>query len=87
MSTFSTHSARPAVDAPSSVYDPYAGMKTPGQRQLISLQERVKVGEITVDEAVQEFKAWQFDHERRSSSIRYQQVHLLCKLYGLSGAE
>ncbi|XP_049927822.1 phosphoinositide 3-kinase adapter protein 1 [Epinephelus moara] len=68
--------ARPAVDAPSSVYDPYAGMKTPGQRQLISLQERVKVGEITVDEAVQEFKAWQFDHERRSSSIRYQQENL-----------
>lgn len=54
-------------------------MKTPGQRQLISLQERVKVGEITVDEAVQEFKSWQFDHERRSSSIRYQQVapHIL----------
>ncbi|XP_039640347.1 phosphoinositide 3-kinase adapter protein 1 isoform X2 [Perca fluviatilis] len=60
----------------SPVYDPYAGMKTPGQRQLISLQERVKVGEITVDEAVQEFKAWQFDHERRSSSIRYQQENL-----------
>lgn len=49
-------------------------MKTPGQRQLISLQERVKVGEITVNEAVQEFKVWQFDHERRSHSIRYQQV-------------
>ncbi|XP_068424518.1 phosphoinositide 3-kinase adapter protein 1 [Clinocottus analis] len=60
----------------SSAYDPYGGMKTPGQRQLISLQERVKVGEITVDEAVQEFKAWQFDHERRSSSIRYQQENL-----------
>ncbi|XP_051231942.1 phosphoinositide 3-kinase adapter protein 1 isoform X2 [Dicentrarchus labrax] len=65
------------VEEPSSpVYDPYAGMKTPGQRQLISLQERVKVGEITVDEAVQEFKAWQFDHERRSNSIRYQQENL-----------
>ncbi|XP_042358233.1 phosphoinositide 3-kinase adapter protein 1 [Plectropomus leopardus] len=68
--------ARPACEPPFSVYDPYAGMKTPGQRQLISLQERVKVGEITVDEAVQEFKAWQFDHERRSSSIRYQQENL-----------
>lgn len=67
---------KPAADPPSPVYDPYAGMKTPGQRQLISLQERVKVGEITVDEAVQEFKAWQFDHERRSSSIRYQQENL-----------
>lgn len=68
--------ARPVGDPPSSVYDPYAGMKTPGQRQLISLQERVKVGEITVDEAVQEFKAWQFDHERRANSIRYQQENL-----------
>uniref|UniRef100_A0A3B3V7R8 Phosphoinositide-3-kinase adaptor protein 1 n=1 Tax=Poecilia latipinna TaxID=48699 RepID=A0A3B3V7R8_9TELE len=61
-------------EAPSSTYDPYGGMKTPGQRQLICLQERVKVGEITVDEAVQEFKAWQFDHERRANSLRYQQV-------------
>ncbi|KAM9345507.1 phosphoinositide 3-kinase adapter protein 1 [Symphorus nematophorus] len=68
--------ARPVTDPPSPVYDPYAGMKTPGQRQLISLQERVKVGEITVDEAVQEFKAWQFDHERRASSLRYQQENL-----------
>lgn len=67
---------RPVSEIPSSVYDPYGGMKTPGQRQLISLQERVKVGEITVDEAVQEFKAWQFDHERRASSLRYQQENL-----------
>ncbi|XP_031729032.1 phosphoinositide 3-kinase adapter protein 1 isoform X1 [Anarrhichthys ocellatus] len=68
--------AQPAAAPLSPTYDPYAGMKTPGQRQLISLQERVKVGEITVDEAVQEFKTWQFDHERRSSSIRYQQENL-----------
>lgn len=67
---------RPVSETPSSVYDPYAGMKTPGQRQLISLQERVKVGEITVDEAVQEFKAWQFDHERRANSLRYQEENL-----------
>uniref|UniRef100_A0A3B4YVI5 Phosphoinositide-3-kinase adaptor protein 1 n=1 Tax=Seriola lalandi dorsalis TaxID=1841481 RepID=A0A3B4YVI5_SERLL len=73
---FSTHPARPATEAPTPAHDPYAGMKTPGQRQLISLQERVKVGEITVDEAVQEFKAWQFDHERRANSIRYQQENL-----------
>ncbi|XP_053189340.1 phosphoinositide 3-kinase adapter protein 1 isoform X2 [Scomber japonicus] len=70
------HTAQPVAEPPSPVYDPYAGMKTPGQRQLISLQERVKVGEITVDEAVQEFKAWQFDHERRATSIRYQQENL-----------
>ncbi|KAM4729700.1 phosphoinositide 3-kinase adapter protein 1 isoform 2-T2 [Anableps anableps] len=68
--------ARPVSEAPSTTYDPYGGMKTPGQRQLICLQERVKVGEITVDEAVQEFKAWQFDHERRANSLRYQQENL-----------
>uniref|UniRef100_A0A665TKK9 Phosphoinositide-3-kinase adaptor protein 1 n=1 Tax=Echeneis naucrates TaxID=173247 RepID=A0A665TKK9_ECHNA len=75
-SKFSSLPARPVTEAPTPVHDPYAGMKTPGQRQLISLQERVKVGEITVDEAVQEFKAWQFDHERRANSIRYQQENL-----------
>lgn len=68
--------ARPPSLNQGPVYDPYAGMKTPGQRQLISLQERVKVGEISVEEAVQEFKAWQFDHDRRAHSIRYQQENL-----------
>lgn len=58
----------------SSAHDPYAGMKTPGQRQLIALQERVKVGSLTVEEAVQEFKAWKFDQDKRGNSLRYQQV-------------
>lgn len=58
----------------SEAHDPYAGMKTPGQRQLISLQERVKVGALTVEEAVHEFKAWQLDQEKRSQSVRFQQV-------------
>ncbi|XP_031434583.1 phosphoinositide 3-kinase adapter protein 1 isoform X2 [Clupea harengus] len=60
----------------SSAHDPYAGMKTPGQRQLIALQERVKVGSLTVDEAVQEFKAWKFDQDKRSCSVRFQQDNL-----------
>uniref|UniRef100_A0A8C1D5Z4 Phosphoinositide-3-kinase adaptor protein 1 n=1 Tax=Cyprinus carpio carpio TaxID=630221 RepID=A0A8C1D5Z4_CYPCA len=60
----------------SSHHDPFAGMKTPGQRQLISLQERVKVGELTVEEAVQEFKAWQFDQDKRWRSLRFQQENL-----------
>lgn len=60
----------------SSHHDPFAGMKTPGQRQLISLQERVKVGELTVEEAVQEFKAWQFDQDKRCRSLRFQQENL-----------
>uniref|UniRef100_A0A8B9LNS4 DBB domain-containing protein n=1 Tax=Astyanax mexicanus TaxID=7994 RepID=A0A8B9LNS4_ASTMX len=61
---------------PSSVHDPYAGMKTPGQRQLISLQERVKVGALTMEEAVQEFKAWQIDQDRRTQSVRFQQENI-----------
>ncbi|XP_043110840.1 phosphoinositide 3-kinase adapter protein 1 isoform X2 [Puntigrus tetrazona] len=60
----------------SSHHDPFAGMKTPGQRQLISLQERVKVGELTVEEAVQEFKAWQFDQDKRWRSLRFQEENL-----------
>ncbi|CAM4726972.1 unnamed protein product [Leuciscus chuanchicus] len=60
----------------SSHHDPFAGMKTPGQRQLISLQERVKVGELTVEEAVQEFKAWQVDQDKRCRSLRFQQENL-----------
>ncbi|XP_057703355.1 phosphoinositide 3-kinase adapter protein 1 [Corythoichthys intestinalis] len=66
----------PVMEAPVPLYEPFAGMKTPGQRQLITLQERVKVGEITVDEAVREFKAWQLDLESRASSVRYQQDNL-----------
>lgn len=72
------------MEPPIPVYDFFAGMKTPGQRQLITLQERVKVGEITVDEAVHEFKAWQLDHESRASSVRYQQVKPLvtsCEMF------
>ncbi|TNN34273.1 Phosphoinositide 3-kinase adapter protein 1 [Liparis tanakae] len=61
---------------PSPLCDPYAGVRTPGQRQLVSLQERVKAGALSVDEAVQQFKAWQLDHERRAGSICYQQENL-----------
>ncbi|KAG9467211.1 hypothetical protein GDO78_015404 [Eleutherodactylus coqui] len=60
----------------SSVYDPFVGMKTPGQRELITLQERVKLGMISVDEAVLEFKEWQLNHKKRSDSLRYQQENL-----------
>ncbi|XP_069096544.1 phosphoinositide 3-kinase adapter protein 1 isoform X2 [Pleurodeles waltl] len=60
----------------SSMYDPYAGMKTPGQRQLITLQEQVKSGMITVDEAVLRFKEWHLNQKRRSESFKYQQENL-----------
>ncbi|XP_075072641.1 phosphoinositide 3-kinase adapter protein 1 isoform X2 [Mixophyes fleayi] len=60
----------------SSDYDPFVGMKTPGQRELITLQERVKLGIISVDEAVLEFKEWQLNQKKRSDSFRYQQENL-----------
>ncbi|XP_038639205.1 phosphoinositide 3-kinase adapter protein 1 [Scyliorhinus canicula] len=61
---------------PSSDYDPFAGMKTPGQRQLITLQEQVKLEMITVDEALLQFKEWQLNQKRRSESFRFQQENL-----------
>ncbi|XP_059928678.1 phosphoinositide 3-kinase adapter protein 1 isoform X1 [Gadus macrocephalus] len=69
--------AEPGTHAPcsSATFDAYSGMKTPGQRQLIALQERVKLELISVNEAVQEFKAWQREHER-SNSLRCQQENL-----------
>ncbi|XP_029496813.1 phosphoinositide 3-kinase adapter protein 1 isoform X1 [Oncorhynchus nerka] len=73
-----SNTVRPVSDggATSSSHDPYAGMKTPGQRQLIALQEKVKEGVLSVDDAVQEFKTWQLDQDRRSQSLRYQQENL-----------
>ncbi|MEJ1276389.1 phosphoinositide-3-kinase adaptor protein 1 [Cricetulus griseus] len=59
---------------PSSIYDPFAGMKTPGQRQLITLQEQVKLGIVNVDEAVLHFKEWQLNQKKRSESFRFQQT-------------
>ncbi|XP_053306291.1 phosphoinositide 3-kinase adapter protein 1 isoform X2 [Spea bombifrons] len=60
----------------SSVYDPFVGMKTPGQRELITLQEHVKLGMVSVDEALLQFKEWQLNQKRRSDSFRYQQENL-----------
>ncbi|XP_063048050.1 phosphoinositide 3-kinase adapter protein 1 [Engraulis encrasicolus] len=75
--SFDSQVVRPVRDRLlSSAHDPYAGMKTPGQRQLIALQERVKVGSLTVEEAVQEFKAWKFDQDGRTQSIRFQQDNI-----------
>ncbi|KAL2769491.1 phosphoinositide 3-kinase adapter protein 1 [Daubentonia madagascariensis] len=68
---------RPWRDRPqSSIYDPFAGMKTPGQRQLITLQEQVKLGIVNVDEAVLHFKEWQLNQKKRSESFRFQQENL-----------
>lgn len=68
---------RPVRDlSQSSIYDPFAGMKTPGQRQLITLQEQVKMGILNVDEAVLHFKEWQLNQKKRSESFRFQQENL-----------
>ncbi|XP_069741936.1 phosphoinositide 3-kinase adapter protein 1 isoform X2 [Narcine bancroftii] len=69
-------SKKPLARAPSSDYDPFAGMKTPGQRQLITLQEQVKLQMINVDEALLQFKEWQLNQKRRSDSFRFQQENL-----------
>ncbi|XP_051779383.1 phosphoinositide 3-kinase adapter protein 1 isoform X1 [Erpetoichthys calabaricus] len=72
-----SEAVRPVRDRLStSNYDPFAGMKTPGQRQLISLQERVKMGMCTVDEALHEFKEWQLNQKKRCVSFKFQQENL-----------
>ncbi|XP_031679206.1 phosphoinositide 3-kinase adapter protein 1-like isoform X2 [Oncorhynchus kisutch] len=73
--SFTVRPVRDGASASSS-HDPYAEVKTQGQRQLIALQEKVKVGVLSVDDAVKEFKAWQFDEDRRSQSLRNQQENL-----------
>ncbi|KAK1164673.1 hypothetical protein AOXY_G15036 [Acipenser oxyrinchus oxyrinchus] len=68
---------RPVRDSPSTTtYDPYGGMKTPGQRQLIALQEKVKMGIFTVEEAVQQFKEWQLNQKSRGESFKFQEDNL-----------
>ncbi|XP_060092265.1 phosphoinositide 3-kinase adapter protein 1, partial [Heteronotia binoei] len=64
------------VRSQSSIYDPFVGMKTPGQRQLITLQEQVKLGMLTVDEAILHFKEWQLNQKKRADSFRFQQDNL-----------
>ncbi|XP_058891737.1 phosphoinositide 3-kinase adapter protein 1-like isoform X2 [Acipenser ruthenus] len=68
---------RPVRDSPSTTtYDPYGGMKTPGQQQLIALQEKVKMGIFTVEEAVQQFKEWQLNQKSRGESFKFQEDNL-----------
>ncbi|KAB1271555.1 Phosphoinositide 3-kinase adapter protein 1 [Camelus dromedarius] len=47
-----------------------------GKRQLITLQEQVKLGIVNVDEAVLHFKEWQLNQKKRSESFRFQQENL-----------
>nr|AAN64296.2 phosphoinositide 3-kinase B-cell adaptor [Petromyzon marinus] len=57
-------------------HDHFAGMKTPGQQQLITLQEQVKAGLISIDEAVIRFKANQIDEKRRMASFKFHEENL-----------
>ncbi|XP_078453625.1 phosphoinositide 3-kinase adapter protein 1-like isoform X5 [Lampetra planeri] len=57
-------------------HDHFAGMKTPGQQQLITLQEQVKAGLISIDDAVIRFKANQIDEKRRMASFKFHEENL-----------
>uniref|UniRef100_A0A8C4Q0M7 Uncharacterized protein n=1 Tax=Eptatretus burgeri TaxID=7764 RepID=A0A8C4Q0M7_EPTBU len=47
---------------------------TPGQEQLIHLQEQVKLKNLTIDEALSSFKAWQNEQIKKGDSFRSQKV-------------
>ncbi|CAN0434874.1 unnamed protein product [Lampetra fluviatilis] len=61
---------------PDPTHDHFAGMKTPGQQQLITLQEQVKAGLISIDDAVIRFKANQIDEKRRMASFKFHEENL-----------
>uniref|UniRef100_A0A667Z9E0 B cell scaffold protein with ankyrin repeats 1 n=1 Tax=Myripristis murdjan TaxID=586833 RepID=A0A667Z9E0_9TELE len=46
-------------DSISSTYDTFVPSQSPGLQQLIELQERVKGGSLTMDEALERFSDWQ----------------------------
>ncbi|XP_041055756.1 B-cell scaffold protein with ankyrin repeats-like isoform X1 [Carcharodon carcharias] len=54
--------ARPKIDE-SPMYDTFRTEYNPGQQQLIHLQEQVKKGALTVDEAQEKFKRWQMEQK------------------------
>ncbi|KAM7377438.1 hypothetical protein PAMA_013969 [Pampus argenteus] len=54
-----TKQARERENSISSTYDTFVPNKTNGLQQLIELQEKVKRGSLTVDEALERFSDWQ----------------------------
>ncbi|XP_029932072.1 B-cell scaffold protein with ankyrin repeats-like isoform X3 [Myripristis murdjan] len=54
-----TKQARARGDSISSTYDTFVPSQSPGLQQLIELQERVKGGSLTMDEALERFSDWQ----------------------------
>uniref|UniRef100_A0A667ZRA1 B-cell scaffold protein with ankyrin repeats n=1 Tax=Myripristis murdjan TaxID=586833 RepID=A0A667ZRA1_9TELE len=51
--------SRARGDSISSTYDTFVPSQSPGLQQLIELQERVKGGSLTMDEALERFSDWQ----------------------------
>lgn len=51
--------ARGREDSISSTYDTFAPNQIDGLQRLIELQQRVKAGSLTVDEALERFSDWQ----------------------------
>lgn len=51
--------AREREESISSTYDTFVPNKIHGLQQLIDLQQRVKAGSLTVDEALERFSDWQ----------------------------
>ncbi|XP_056224388.1 B-cell scaffold protein with ankyrin repeats-like isoform X2 [Seriola aureovittata] len=54
-----TKQARGREDSISSTYDTFVPNQIDGLQQLIELQQRVKAGSLTVDEALERFSDWQ----------------------------
>ncbi|XP_040886683.1 B-cell scaffold protein with ankyrin repeats-like [Toxotes jaculatrix] len=54
-----TKQARGREDSNSSTYDTFVPGQVHGLQQLIELQQRVKAGSLTVDEALERFSDWQ----------------------------
>uniref|UniRef100_A0A3P8YH28 B-cell scaffold protein with ankyrin repeats n=1 Tax=Esox lucius TaxID=8010 RepID=A0A3P8YH28_ESOLU len=76
--TLYSQSARQAhvQDSISSTYDTFVPSQPPGLEQLIELQERVKKGSLSMDEALERFSDWQ----RVQKDVDAIQQEKLCQL-------
>ncbi|XP_078147987.1 B-cell scaffold protein with ankyrin repeats-like, partial [Centroberyx gerrardi] len=63
-------------DSISSTYDTFVPSQTPGLQQLIELQERVKRGSLTMDEALERFSDWQ-RVQKGMDTIQQEKLHQL----------
>ncbi|XP_039273636.2 uncharacterized protein LOC120347653 isoform X2 [Styela clava] len=54
----------------------FSSNMSPAQEELISLQKKVKLGELTINQAVFRFKEWERKHKETAASFQYQQENL-----------